>query len=72
MRCINEQLTRANDCLRFAADDLRGALADANAVQALVLLPLIADTARLMQQVSALIKRWGLVKVKRSISSTGI
>ena len=56
MRCINEQLTKANDCLRFAADDLRNALADSNAVQALVLLPLIADTARLMQQVSALIE----------------
>jgi|GEM_PF-5950521 len=56
MRCINEQLTKANDCLRFAADDLRGALADANAVQALVLLPLIADTTRLAQQVSALIE----------------
>ena len=26
MRCINEQLTKANDCLRFAADDLRNAL----------------------------------------------
>jgi len=56
MRCINEQLTKANDCLRFAADDLRGALTDANAVQALVLLPLIADTTRLAQQVSALIE----------------
>jgi hypothetical protein len=59
MRCINEQLTKANDCLRFAADDLRGALADANAVQALVLLPLIADTIRLAQQVSALIEAMG-------------
>ena len=59
MRCINEQLTKANDCLRFAADDLRNALADSNAVQALVLLPLIADTARLMQQVSALIEAMG-------------
>ena len=59
MRCINEQLTKANDCLRFAADDLRGALADANAVQALVLLPLIADTTRLAQQVSALIEAMG-------------
>ena len=55
MRCINEQLTKANDSLRFASDDLRGALADANAVQAFVLMPLIADTARLVQQVSALI-----------------
>jgi len=59
MRCINEQLTKASDCLRFAADDLRGALADANAVQALVLLPLIADTTRLAQQVSALIEAMG-------------
>jgi len=59
MRCINEQLTKANDCLRFATDDLRGALADANAVQALVLLPLIADTTRLAQQVSALIVAMG-------------
>ena len=59
MRCINEQLTKANDCLRFAADDLRGALADANAVQALVLLLLIADTTRLAQQVSALIEAMG-------------
>lgn len=59
MRCINEQLTKANDCLRFATDDLRGALADANAVQALVLLPLIADTTRLAQQVSALIEAMG-------------
>jgi len=59
MRCINEQLTKANDCLQFAADDLRGALADANAVQALVLLPLIADTTRLAQQVSALIEAMG-------------
>jgi len=59
MRCINEQLTKANDCLRFATDDLRGALADTNAVQALVLLPLIADTTRLAQQVSALIVAMG-------------
>ena len=59
MRGINEQLTKANDCLQFAADDLRGALADANAVQALVLLPLIADTTRLAQQVSALIEAMG-------------
>jgi len=59
MRCISEQLTKANDCLRFATDDLRGALADANAVQALVLLPLIADTTRLAQQVSALIVAMG-------------
>ncbi|MGA9162863.1 MAG: hypothetical protein WBZ31_00245 [Thiobacillus sp.] len=59
MRCINEQLTKANDCLRFATDDLRNALAGSNAVQALVLLPLIADTARLMQQVSALIVAMG-------------
>lgn len=59
MRCINEQLTKANDCLRFAADDLRGALADANAVQALVLLPLIADTTRLAQQIIALIEAMG-------------
>ena len=59
MRCINEQLTKANDCLRFATDDLRGALADANAVQALVLLPLITDTTRLAQQVSALIVAMG-------------
>ena len=51
---MDENLTKARDCATFAAEDLRRALADADAVTALVLLPLIADAARLAQQIGAL------------------
>ncbi len=53
---MDENLTKARDCATFAAEDLRRALADADPVAALVLLPLIADAARLAQQVGALIE----------------
>jgi len=53
---MDEDLTKARDCAAFAAEDLRRALADADPVEALVLLPMIADAARLAQQVGALIE----------------
>lgn len=53
---MDENLTKARDCATFAAEDLQRALADADPVAALVLLPLIADAARLAQQVGALIE----------------
>jgi hypothetical protein len=52
---MNEQLTKARDCAQFAADDLRAALTGADSVEALVLLPMIGDAARLVQQIEALI-----------------
>ena len=50
-----EQLTKAQHDAGFLVESLRGALAAADAVEALVLLPLIADSARLAQHVGALI-----------------
>jgi hypothetical protein len=52
---MDEDLIQARDCALFAARDLRSALARANAVEALVLLPLIAQAAQLAQAVDALI-----------------
>ena len=51
-----EQLTKAQHDADFLVESLRGALADADAVEALVLLPLIADSARLAEHVGALIE----------------
>ncbi len=51
----NENLTKARDCAQFAADDLRAALTGADPVEALILLPMIGDAARLVQQIEALI-----------------
>lgn len=55
VKTMNEQLTKARDCAQFAADDLRAALTGADSVEALVLLPMIGDAARLVQQIEALI-----------------
>lgn len=52
---MNESLTKAKDCAQFAAEDLRAALTGANQVEALILLPMIGDAARLVQQIEALI-----------------
>ncbi|MBK7814511.1 MAG: hypothetical protein IPJ52_09490 [Rhodocyclaceae bacterium] len=52
---MNEQLTKARDCAQFAAEDLRAALRGASPVEAMVLLPMIGDAARLVQQIEALI-----------------
>ena len=52
---MDEQLTQAMHSAQFAAQHLQAALKTADAVEALVLLPMIADAARLVQQVSGLI-----------------
>lgn len=51
----NENLTKARDSAQFAAEDLRQALTGSDPVEALILLPMIGDAARLVQQVEALI-----------------
>ena len=50
-----EPLLKALDSAKFATQELRDALKSASAVEALVILPLIADAARLQQQISSLI-----------------
>jgi hypothetical protein len=52
---MEEQLTKARDCAQFVAEDLRAALTGADPVEALVLLPMIGDAARLVQQIEGLI-----------------
>ena len=52
---MDEQLTQAMHSSQFAAQHLQAALKTADAVEALVLLPMIADAARLVQQISGLI-----------------
>jgi hypothetical protein len=50
-----EALIQARECAQFAASHLRAALAESSAVEALVLLPLIADAAKLADQISGLL-----------------
>ena len=51
-----EPLFKALDSARFATQELRDALkSSASAVEALVILPMIADAARLQQQIACLI-----------------
>lgn len=50
-----EPLFKALDSAMFATRELHDALKSAGAVEALVILPLIADAARLQQQISSLI-----------------
>ena len=50
-----EPRRKALDSAKFATQELRDALKSASAVEALVILPLIADAARLQQQISSLI-----------------
>lgn len=52
---MEQELTKALHSAQFAARELQGALKTADAVAALVLLPMIADAARLAQQISGLI-----------------
>jgi hypothetical protein len=52
---MNENLAAARDCAKFTAQDLRAALSKATAVEALVVMPLIGEAARLVQQIEALI-----------------
>ena len=52
---MDEELKMALHSAQFATEELQAALKDADAVEALVLLPMIADAARLVQQVSGLI-----------------
>ncbi len=56
---MTEELIQARDGAKFAASDLRAALGKAGAVEALVLLPLIADAERLAQAVTALLEARG-------------
>ena len=55
----DEYLTKALHSAKFAAQELQGALRTADPVVALVLLPLIADAARLEMQISGLIHARG-------------
>ena len=52
---MNEALTKALHSATFASRELQDALKTADAVEALVLLPMIADAAGLAQQISGLI-----------------
>jgi hypothetical protein len=54
-----EQLTKAQHDADFLVESLRGALADADAVEGLVLLALIADSSRLALNIGALIDATG-------------
>lgn len=53
--CVDENLTKALHCVQFAGQDLQAALKSADAVSGLLLLTMIADAARLEQQVSGLL-----------------
>ena len=48
-----EQLTKAQHDADFLVESLRGALAGADAVEALVLLPLIAESSRMALNIGA-------------------
>ena len=50
-----EPLLKALDSAKFATRELQDALKSAGAVEALVILPMIADAARLQQQIAGLI-----------------
>lgn len=52
---MNESLTKALHAAQFVVQDLQIALKEADSVSALVLLPMIADAAKLEQQISGLI-----------------
>ncbi len=52
---MSEYLTKARDCAQFAAEDLRRALAEASPIEAMVLLPMIGEAAKLVQQIETLI-----------------
>jgi hypothetical protein len=52
---MTEALTKALHSATFASRELQDALKTADAVEALVLLPMIADAAGLAQQISGLI-----------------
>lgn len=52
---MDEYLTKALHTATFTAEDLRRAIAKADPVEALLLLPLITDAVRLAQQIEALV-----------------
>ena len=52
---MDEELTKALHSAQFASRELQDALKTADAVTALVLLPMIAAAARLAQQIGGLI-----------------
>jgi hypothetical protein len=52
---MDEELTKALHSATFAVRELQDALKTADAVEAMVLLPMIADAARLAQAISGLI-----------------
>jgi hypothetical protein len=52
---MTEDLTKALHSATFTVRDLQDALKSANAVEALVLLPMIAEAAKLAQAISGLI-----------------
>lgn len=53
---MEEDLIQARDCALFATRDLRSSLAKASAIEALVLLPLIAQAAQLANAIAGLIE----------------
>ena len=53
---MDEYLTKSLHTATFTVEDLRRAIAEADPIEALLLLPLIADAARLAQQIEALIE----------------
>ncbi len=53
---MDEALTKALHDAQFATKDLQEALKHADAVTALLLLPMIADAARLEQQITSLLQ----------------
>ena len=56
---MTETLTAALHSASFASRDLQSALAHASAVEALILMPLVLDAAKLAQGISGLISAIG-------------
>jgi hypothetical protein len=53
---MDEYLTKSLHTATFTVEDLRRALSVADGIEALLLLPMIGDAARLVQQIEALIE----------------
>lgn len=52
---MREELTQARDCARFAAQDLRAALAKATPIESLLLYPLIGAAEELQRKIGELL-----------------
>jgi len=51
---MDEQLTKTIDDLKFASDDLREALHKSNAIEAIILMPIIKKVAEALNDVRSL------------------